>query len=225
MRSESPYCDPFHVRILSDLEIARSMPPRCKPYFGLSGHMGDSGAEERGEQLGESEWKGSEQLLMEMILRLNLIYLQEAHEHGTRKYKEVMGREMPDDQLILKLRPDATPASETWHGHETLQRIASREPNAFWTSFHPVWGLQDITFITTKRILDRLTRIDAECLMKNRKDSTHVVKPEQALICMLKAVGAKVFFWGSANMVRTDDFSDRVNGCSRKEHDQAEERP
>ena len=79
---------------------------------------------------------------MEMILRLNLVYLQHAHKQGLRTFEQVRQQPMPPHQLIIKLRPDALPAMETWFALEDLQKIAERQPDVFFTSYHPVWGIE-----------------------------------------------------------------------------------
>jgi hypothetical protein len=71
--AKTPFCDPFFVTILSEDDLSKEMPPWDRPYFTSSGHQGVSGG---------GKFKSSEGLLMDMILRLNLINLKHAHAEG-----------------------------------------------------------------------------------------------------------------------------------------------
>jgi hypothetical protein len=132
------FCDPFFVKVLTGEDLRKEMPPWVKPYFSASGHQGDMGQLERGDK----KWTGSEQLVMEMVLRLNLVNLKHAHVEGLASFHQIMGKPMPKEQLIVKFRPDALPKSETWFALGDLQKIARKKPLVFFTEYHPVWGLQ-----------------------------------------------------------------------------------
>jgi hypothetical protein len=201
--SKTPFCDPFFAIILEDAVIAQAMPPPLVSFFGKTGKdmHGTSTA-------GQTE--NPKQGPMEMLGRLNLLYLKRAHQQGLIEYERMMGHPMPPEQLIIKMRPDAEPAQDLLSNLHGLAAVFKENPNAFFTTYHPVWGLQDIVFITTRQVMDKIVRIDMNCITDggiHQQSQDNYRTPEIFLVCTLKAVGAKVFYYGGgAAMFRMDEI-------------------
>jgi hypothetical protein len=203
LAEKTPFCDPFYAIILEDATIAKSMPNALTSFFGKTGKDMHGKTEAGGTQNPKQE-------PMEMLGRLNLVYLQHTHRLALAEYEKTMGYPMPPEQLIIKMRPDAEPAGDLMANLHGLAAVFKKNPDAFFTSYHPVWGLNDIVFITTRQVMDKLVRIDMNCVTDgglHKQSSDNYRTPEIFLVCSLKAIGAKVFYFGGgAAMFRMDEI-------------------
>jgi hypothetical protein len=116
--------------------------------------------------MGENTPGNEHNAVLQMIGRMNSLYMKQAHHDGLIKYKEHFGREMPAHQIIAKMRPDAVYPGDRLRTLHKIQEELKRQPNALWTSWHPVWGLQDIGWVTTRQVMDLLTHIDMDKMLK-----------------------------------------------------------
>ena len=86
-----------------------------------------------------------------------------------------------------------------------MQAELDKNPNTLFTSYHPVWGLQDISFVTSRRVMDKLTSINVSCVTDGVEEW---LVPEQFLICWLRSMDVQVHYaaWAEPNRHSPQDF-------------------
>jgi hypothetical protein len=197
------FCDPFYVDILTDDAIKKELPEELWP------HMSASGRTETGPGRGENYRR------MHLIAHLNMIYLRHAHATAMAQYKKEFGVEMPPNQLIVKCRPDGMLPPKLWSELPKIQALVDAAPNTFLSSDHPVYGLQDLAFVTTRFALEQLLSVDLGCSSQTEpaEQASFDRKPEQHFVCWLRSTGASVHFvdWLMPPLVQDTDKWAREN--------------
>jgi hypothetical protein len=126
-----------------------------------------------------------------------IISTKEALENAEKAYKEKFGIEIPDDQIILRLRPDIiVKGIESYVEYiEYMQQHINKD--LLWcTTERPNTSLQtdDCLCITTKKIMKKLTDIDLRMIEpicnKYRQTGRRVHSPEEYLYTLLEEIGA-----------------------------------
>ena len=71
--------------------------------------------------------------------------------------------------------------AKMWAQLPKLQEMVDKDPDIFFSADHPVYGLEDIAFITTRQALDKLVSVNLACQANTEPavSATFDRKPEQ----------------------------------------------
>jgi len=190
------FCHVFEATVISKSRLELALPRRLVRAIDI--HRDHRGHCAYNEKLG----------------RLKLEYIKIGLRRAEALHRKQYGSDMHDTQIIIVARPDVDlnkQGSVSLQGFDQMAEKIQTDPQAVFVHRN-TWGLHDQWFVTSARVLRRLSSLHLSCAYAGiREGDRHCITSEGYLLYVLNLVCSNLYYadavLGNFQMMRAEELS------------------